>query len=193
MYTTWLGVAMLAALMTLRHRITQTGANSLESYFQPRMLAFALGAWAIAAYLRGRSRGRAGARRRRVRHSSDDGAVVRDLDWRGVARVGARMARAACRARGDWLRARGMGGDARPAARPSRSHGSALGLGAGRQGLHLSLRLERLVLARQPELSRRRAGGVHAAPPARRRGAARDRTAGRRRRARRACFSSRGR
>ena len=53
-YRTWLGVAMLAALLTLRHRITQTGANSLESYFQPRMLAFALGAWAIAAYLGGR-------------------------------------------------------------------------------------------------------------------------------------------
>jgi hypothetical protein len=53
-YRTWPGVAMLAALLTLRHRITQTGANSLESYFQPRMLAFALGAWAIAAYLRGR-------------------------------------------------------------------------------------------------------------------------------------------
>ena len=30
-------------------------ANSLESYFQPRMVAFALGAWAIAAYLRGRT------------------------------------------------------------------------------------------------------------------------------------------
>ena len=54
MYHTWLGVAMLAALMTLRHRITQTGANSLEAYFQPRMIAFALGAWAVAAYLRGR-------------------------------------------------------------------------------------------------------------------------------------------
>ncbi|HET9468727.1 MAG TPA: hypothetical protein VFO48_09955, partial [Vicinamibacterales bacterium] len=54
MYHTWPGVAMLAALMTLRHRITQTGANSLEAYFQPRMIAFALGAWAVAAYLRGR-------------------------------------------------------------------------------------------------------------------------------------------
>jgi hypothetical protein len=53
-YSTWLGVVVLAALLTLRHRVTQTGANSLESYFQPRMLAFALGAWAIAAYLRGR-------------------------------------------------------------------------------------------------------------------------------------------
>ena len=47
-------IVVLAALLTLRHRITQTGANSLESYFQPRMLAFAIGAWAIAVYLRGR-------------------------------------------------------------------------------------------------------------------------------------------
>ena len=34
---------------------SHSGANSLESYFQPRMVAFALGAWAIAAYLRGRN------------------------------------------------------------------------------------------------------------------------------------------
>ncbi|RPI50913.1 MAG: hypothetical protein EHM55_20185, partial [Acidobacteria bacterium] len=54
MYRSWWAVAALAALVTLRHRITQTGANSLEAYFQPRMLAFALGAWAVAAYLRGR-------------------------------------------------------------------------------------------------------------------------------------------
>ena len=57
LYQTWMGVAVLAALMTLRHRITQTGANSLESYFQPRMIAFAIGAWAIAAFLRGRAFG----------------------------------------------------------------------------------------------------------------------------------------
>lgn len=56
LYRSWWSVALLAALMTLRHRITQTGANSLEAYFQPRMLAFALGAWAIAAYLRGKGR-----------------------------------------------------------------------------------------------------------------------------------------
>jgi hypothetical protein len=54
MYQSWWTVAMLAALLTLRHRITQTGANSLEAYFQPRMLACALGLWAIASYLRGR-------------------------------------------------------------------------------------------------------------------------------------------
>jgi hypothetical protein len=54
LYRSWWAVALLAALLTLRHRITQTGANSLEAYFQPRMLAFALGAWAVAAYLRGR-------------------------------------------------------------------------------------------------------------------------------------------
>lgn len=55
MYSSWWTVALLAALMTLRHRITQTGANTLEAYFQPRMIAFALGAWAMAAYLRGRA------------------------------------------------------------------------------------------------------------------------------------------
>jgi hypothetical protein len=54
MYRSWWTVAALAALLTLRHRITQTGANSLEAYFQPRMFAFALGACAVAAYLRGR-------------------------------------------------------------------------------------------------------------------------------------------
>lgn len=53
MYKSWWTVALLAALLTLRHRITQTGANTLEAYFHPRMIAFALGAWAIAAYLRG--------------------------------------------------------------------------------------------------------------------------------------------
>ena len=53
-YRSWWTVALLAALMTLRHRITQTGANTLEAYFQPRMIAFALGAWAIALYLRGK-------------------------------------------------------------------------------------------------------------------------------------------
>ena len=41
--------------MTLRHRITQTGANTLEAYFHPRSLAFGLGACAVAACLRGRS------------------------------------------------------------------------------------------------------------------------------------------
>ena len=54
LYRSWWTIALLAALLTLRHRITQTGANSLEAYFQPRMLAFALGACAIAAYLRGK-------------------------------------------------------------------------------------------------------------------------------------------
>ena len=55
LFRSWWTVVLFATLMTLRHRITQTGANSLEAYFQPRMLAFALGASAIAAYLRGRN------------------------------------------------------------------------------------------------------------------------------------------
>lgn len=44
--------ALLAA-ETLRHRITKTGVNTLEGYFHPRVLVFAVGVWAIATYLRG--------------------------------------------------------------------------------------------------------------------------------------------
>ena len=40
--------------MTLRHAIARSGTNTLEGYFQPRLLAYALGAVAIAAFLRGR-------------------------------------------------------------------------------------------------------------------------------------------
>jgi hypothetical protein len=54
LYQSWWTVGLLAALLTLRHRITQTGVNSLEAYFQPRMLACALGLWAVAWYLKGR-------------------------------------------------------------------------------------------------------------------------------------------
>jgi hypothetical protein len=49
----WLTVAFAAA-MTLRHRIPRTTANSIEPYFHPRMLAFGVGALAIAAVLRRR-------------------------------------------------------------------------------------------------------------------------------------------
>lgn len=51
--TPWLTVA-LAAAFALRHRIPRTSANSFEPYFHPRMLAFGLGALAIAAVLRRR-------------------------------------------------------------------------------------------------------------------------------------------
>jgi hypothetical protein len=47
--------AALAAALTMRHRIPQTSANSLEPYFHPRMLAFALGTLAVAAVLRRRA------------------------------------------------------------------------------------------------------------------------------------------
>jgi hypothetical protein len=48
------GIAVLLLLMTFRHRIAKTGANSLEGYMHPRMLAFALGVAALAALVRGR-------------------------------------------------------------------------------------------------------------------------------------------
>jgi hypothetical protein len=51
--TPWAILAFLAVL-TLRHSIMKTGTNSLEGYFHPRQVAFALGAWALACFLRGR-------------------------------------------------------------------------------------------------------------------------------------------
>jgi hypothetical protein len=47
----WATVALVAAF-TLRHRIPRTSANSFEPYFHPRMLAFGVGALAVAALLR---------------------------------------------------------------------------------------------------------------------------------------------
>lgn len=46
--------AACAIAVTLRHRITETGANSFEAYYHPRELAFACGAAAAAAVARDR-------------------------------------------------------------------------------------------------------------------------------------------
>jgi hypothetical protein len=43
----WWTVGAFLALLTFRHQITRTGANSLEGYMHPRMLAFALGMAAL--------------------------------------------------------------------------------------------------------------------------------------------------
>ena len=51
--TRWAGVALMAAL-TLRHAITKSGTNTLEGYFHPRQLAFAIAALAVVSFLRGR-------------------------------------------------------------------------------------------------------------------------------------------
>ena len=53
-YTSRWALVALGAALTLRHRIPETSANSLEPYFHPRMLAFGLGLLAIAAVLRQR-------------------------------------------------------------------------------------------------------------------------------------------
>jgi hypothetical protein len=50
----WWAVAILIVLLTLRHRIARTGANSLEGYMHPRELAFALGIAALACLIRAR-------------------------------------------------------------------------------------------------------------------------------------------
>jgi hypothetical protein len=50
----WLAVAAAMALLTLRHRFAKTGANSLEGYMHPRMIAFAFGLIAFGFLLRRR-------------------------------------------------------------------------------------------------------------------------------------------
>lgn len=52
---TWWSVAALGLVLTLRHRIPRTAVNTLEGYFHPRMLVFAIGVVAIAVFLRGRT------------------------------------------------------------------------------------------------------------------------------------------
>ena len=49
----WLTIAF-GALVTVRHHIPRTSANSLEPYFHPRLLAFGIGMIAVAAFLRRR-------------------------------------------------------------------------------------------------------------------------------------------
>jgi hypothetical protein len=46
----WTVIALTAA-MTMRHSIAKTGANTLEGYFHPRVLVFALGLLGVAAFL----------------------------------------------------------------------------------------------------------------------------------------------
>jgi len=41
--------AVFLTLLTLKHRIAKTGANTLEGYMHPRQLAFALGVFALTA------------------------------------------------------------------------------------------------------------------------------------------------
>lgn len=48
----WWTIAVAVVLVTLRHRIARTGANSLEGYMHPRMLAFVLGLVALACVVR---------------------------------------------------------------------------------------------------------------------------------------------
>ena len=56
LYRTRWAVVALGAALTLRHAIAKTGANSLEGYFHPRQLSFAIGVLAIAAFLERRER-----------------------------------------------------------------------------------------------------------------------------------------
>ena len=54
LYGSWWTAAVLTVGLTLRHRISMPGVNTLEAYLHPRMLAFAVGVWALTLFLRGR-------------------------------------------------------------------------------------------------------------------------------------------
>lgn len=56
LYGSTLATWTLVIAEALRHRITKTGVNTLEGYFHPRVLVFAVGVWALASYLDGRPR-----------------------------------------------------------------------------------------------------------------------------------------
>ena len=47
-------IAAFVAVATIRHRIAKTAANTLEGYFHPRQLAFAIGLLGLGEVLRGR-------------------------------------------------------------------------------------------------------------------------------------------
>ncbi len=53
--TSW-AVGGIVVLLTVRHQIPHTAVNSVEGYFHPRMLAFAIGLSATALFLAGRTR-----------------------------------------------------------------------------------------------------------------------------------------
>jgi hypothetical protein len=53
LYRSWWTVAAFAMAITLRHRVVETGVNTLEGYMHPRMISFAAGAAAVAVLLRG--------------------------------------------------------------------------------------------------------------------------------------------
>ena len=50
----WWVVGALLLLLTLKHQITRTGANSLEGYMHPRVLAFVIGVAALGFLIRQR-------------------------------------------------------------------------------------------------------------------------------------------
>ena len=176
LYRTRWAVVALGAALTLRHAIAKTGANSLEGYFHPRQLAFALGVLAVAAFLERRERIAAAlVLSAGLVHPT---TAFWFMVWLGVAawlaRPEWRKALAAVRA---GARRRGR---ARLVARAARGapHADGRGLARGhrRPGLPLSARLAGGRLGHQPDrrpgdcLLLARAGARAASPwPAKRR------------------------
>lgn len=52
LFRSWWSVAAFVAALTLRHAVARSGVNTLEGYFHPRILAFALCMLALAAFIK---------------------------------------------------------------------------------------------------------------------------------------------
>ena len=155
----WLTVA-LAAAFTLRHRIPRTSANSFEPYFHPRMLAFGVGALAVAALLRRRFWLAIGL----VAFSGFIhvttglwfavlvGVAIARLD-RNFRRLAVGGAIAACRLPG-------LGRPRRSASRLLRDDGRGVAGGGRGKGFAVRLGLAALGVGGEPAPHRRRVGGT---------------------------------
>ena len=146
-------LAAFVAVCAVRHRIAKTSANTLEGYFHPRQLAFAIGVLGLGEMLRARPWTALAAAARRRRRASDHGLVVRRLDRRRAVRRAAAAAATARRRRRPRDRRRRRPAGRRLPAR--RADGRRLAGDARRQGLPVRHRLGPGALAAERRLPRR--------------------------------------
>ena len=158
-------IAAFVAVATIRHRIAKTAANTLEGYFHPRQLAFAIGLLGLGEVLRGRPGCALAA-------AAVAGAIhpttgIWFVGWIGVALVveqprlrpalgiGAAIGLAA----GLGLLAAGF--------LPVAADGRRVAGDAGRQGLSVRDRLGRRAVGAERGVSRGDRGDLPGPPPAR--------------------------
>ena len=146
--------ATFLVLLTLRHRIAKTGANSLEGYMHPRMLAFALGLAAFASDRTKSLRRGAGLDRARCCRPHDDGDLVRGRAGRGLHLAAAANAGRSPHGGRRGRRSAALALTMRPASFGLTVMDDAWIAVLGGQGLSLLRRLAAVRVGRQPRVSR---------------------------------------